>query len=381
MTDTPTSLRTTPLDALHRELGGRMVEFAGYALPVQYPAGIMKEHLQTRAAAGLFDVSHMGQLRLDGAPQEVIAAALESIVPGAVTTLKPGRQRYSMLTTEEGGIIDDLMITNAGDHFYVVVNGATKAGDIAHMRPLLARHGVTLTELTDRALIALQGPAAVAVMARLAPGSEELAFMSGGAFAIDGVPLWVSRSGYTGEDGYEISIPADKAEAITRLLLAQGEVAPAGLGARDSLRLEAGLCLYGHDIDTTTSPIEAGLIWSIAKRRREEGGFPGAAIIQKQIAEGTSRLLAGFKVEGRAPVREGATLHSADGTEIGPEIGKVTSGGFGPSFDGPIGMGYVATAFAAPGTSLIARQRGKDIPVSVIAMPAVPHGYDKVKKA
>ncbi|WP_445679700.1 glycine cleavage system aminomethyltransferase GcvT [Radicibacter daui] len=379
MTDTanPTSLRTTPLDALHRELGGRMVEFAGYALPVQYPAGIMKEHLHTRAAAGLFDVSHMGQLRLDGAPQEIIAAALESIVPGAVTTLKPGRQRYSMLTTEEGGIIDDLMITNAGDHFYVVVNGATKAGDIAHMRPLLAKHGVTLTELTDRALIALQGPAAVTVMARLAPGTEELAFMSGGAFAIDGVPLWVSRSGYTGEDGYEISIPADKAQAITRRLLAESEVEPAGLGARDSLRLEAGLCLYGHDIDTTTSPIEAGLIWSIAKRRREEGGFPGAAILQKQIAEGTSRQLAGFKVEGRAPVREGATLHSADGTEIG----KVTSGGFGPSFDGPVGMGYVASAFAAAGTSLIARQRGKDIPVSIIAMPAVPHGYDKVKKA
>ncbi|WP_340115775.1 glycine cleavage system aminomethyltransferase GcvT [Pelagibius sp. 7325] len=357
----------TVLYALHQELGGKIVPFAGYALPVQYPAGIMAEHKQAREAAALFDVSHMGQVKLEGADR---IAALEALVPADLAGLALGRQRYSFFTNDAGGILDDLMISNQGDWLFLVVNAACKEADIAHLKANL-KGDVTLTEMTDRALIALQGPKAADVLARLAPGVQTLRFMDCKPVDIDGAACLISRSGYTGEDGYEISVPAAKAEALARRLLAEDEVAPAGLGARDSLRLEAGLCLYGHDIDTTTTPVEADLTWAIQKRRKQEGGFPGAAVVQKQLAEGAGRRRVGLKPEGRAPMREGTELQD----DNGQTVGSVTSGGFGPTLGGPLAMGYVKTALAAEGTPLQAMVRGKAMPCRVVALPFVPHNY------
>ncbi len=359
--------KETPLFALHQELGGKIVPFAGYALPVQYPAGIMAEHKQTREAAGLFDVSHMGQLKLEGADR---TAALEALVPADLSGLALGRQRYSFFTNADGGILDDLMISNQGDWLFLVVNAACKEADIAHLKAGL-KGDVTLTELTDRALLALQGPKAADVLARLAPGVQTLSFMDCKPVEVDGVACTVSRSGYTGEDGYEISVPAARAEALARRLLAEDEVEPAGLGARDSLRLEAGLCLYGHDIDETTTPVEADLTWAIQKRRREEGGFPGAAVVQKQLAEGAPRRRVGLRPEGRAPMREGTILQN----DKGEEVGKVTSGGFGPTVGAPVAMGYVTAELAAEGTSLQAMVRGKPLPCKVAALPFVKHNF------
>jgi aminomethyltransferase len=362
-----TGPKRTVLHALHQELGGRIVPFAGYALPVQYPAGIMAEHKQAREAAALFDVSHMGQLRLEGADR---IAALEALVPADLVGLALGRQRYSFFTNDDGGILDDLMISNQGDWLFLVVNAACKAADIAHLKAGL-KGDARLAELTDRALIALQGPKAADVLARLAPGVQTLAFMDCKPVEIDGAACLVSRSGYTGEDGYEISVPAARAEALARRLLAEEEVAPAGLGARDSLRLEAGLCLYGHDIDQTTTPVEADLTWAIQKRRRQDGGFPGAAVVQRQLAEGASRRRVGLQPEGRAPVREGTVLQN----DQGEVIGKVTSGGFGPTVGAPVAMGYVDAGLAAEGTPLQAMVRGKPLPCRVAALPFVPHNY------
>ncbi len=363
----PEELRRTPLFALHEELGGKIVPFAGYVLPVQYPAGIMAEHKQTREAAALFDVSHMGQVKLTGADR---AAALEALVPVDVAGLSEGRQRYGFFTNDAGGILDDLMISNQGDWLFLVVNAACKEADIAHLNANL-KGDVELAELTDRALLALQGPKAAAVLARLAPAVAEFRFMDCRPVTLEGADCLVSRSGYTGEDGYEISVPADRADALARRLLAEEEVMPAGLGARDSLRLEAGLCLYGHDIDVTTSPVEADLVWAMQKRRRQEGGFPGAEVIQKQLAEGAGRRRVGLRPEGRAPMREGTELQNAQGEEVG----RVTSGGFGPTVGGPVAMGYVDAALVAEGTPLQAVVRGKALPCTVAALPFVKHNY------
>ncbi len=348
-----------------------MVPFAGYDMPVQYPSGILKEHNHTREAAGLFDVSHMGQVRLRGSGA---AEALERLVPVDVVELEPGKQRYALFTNPAGGILDDLMITNAGDHLFVVVNAACKDQDIAHVRAHLGGD-VALEVLDDRALLALQGPQAGVVMARLAPATTQLFFMTGAAIEIDGVGCFVTRSGYTGEDGFEISVPAARAESLARRLLAEPEVAPIGLGARDSLRLEAGLCLYGHDIDATTTPLEASLAWALSKSRRaagaRPGGYPGAEVIFEQFATGVARRRVGLKPTGRAPVREGTALVDATGRAIG----QVTSGGFGPSVGGPIAMGYVETALAKAGTEIQAMLRGKPQPVTVTKMPFVAQRY------
>ena len=362
---TEPEILTLPLDAWHRVRGGRMVEFAGYHMPVQYD-GIMAEHLWTRESAGLFDVSHMGQLHLTGPDA---ATALEALVPGDISALKPGRMRYSLLLDEEGGILDDLMITNAGDHLYLVVNGAVKWDDIAHMRMELPDE-ITVTVLDEHALLALQGPKAVDALSRLVPGVEALVFMQAASFDWNGVPLGISRSGYTGEDGYEISVPADHVEALADALCAQPEVKPCGLGARDSLRLEAGLPLYGHDLDTNTSPVEGDLAFAISKRRREEGGFPGAALILDQLVKGPICKRVGLSVEGRMPVREGAEIFAGD-----DKVGRVTSGGFAPSVGAPIAMAYVDAAHTALGTALEAEVRGKRVPVTVAAMPFIPHRY------
>ncbi len=359
--------KETPLFTLHQELGGKIVPFAGYALPVQYPAGIMAEHKQTRDSAGLFDVSHMGQVKLEGADR---VAALEALVPADLSGLAMGRQRYSFFTNDAGGILDDLMISNQGDWLFLVVNAACKEADIAHLKANL-KGDVTLTELSGRALMALQGPKAAEVLARLAPGVETMKFMDCKPVEIDGTACIVSRSGYTGEDGYEISVPAEAADTLARHLLSADEVMPIGLGARDSLRLEAGLCLYGHDIDTTTTPVEADLTWAIQKRRREGGGFPGAAVVQKQLAEGAPRRRVGLLPEGRAPMREGTLLQDAEGREVG----QVTSGGFGPTLGGPVAMGYVTAELAAEGTPLQAVVRGKTLPCKVAALPFVKHNY------
>ena len=373
--DLSSQLKQTPLNALHRELGARLVPFAGYEMPVQYPTGILKEHRHTRAAAGLFDVSHMGQVRLTG---ENAAAALERLVPVDVVGLAEGRQRYALFTNERGGILDDLMITNAGDHLFVVVNGACKEQDLALLQCHLGRHlggGCAVEPLTERALIALQGPRAAAVMARLAPRSSELGFMTAATLELDGAACFVTRSGYTGEDGFEISVPAERAEALARRLLAEDEVAPIGLGARDTLRLEAGLCLYGHDIDAETTPVEAGLIWALSKARRRDGarpgGYPGAEIILRQMGEGAPRRRVGIRPQGRVPVREGAELIDGDGAPAG----RVTSGGFGPTTGGPVAMGYVAAACARPETRLDALVRGKAHPVEVVKLPFVQQRY------
>ncbi len=368
------SLNHTPLHALHLELGAKMVPFAGYAMPVQYPMGVMGEHLHTRAHAGLFDVSHMGQviLRGDGA-----AAALERLVPVDVQGLAEGRQRYAMFTDEGGGILDDLMVANRGDHLFAVVNAACKEADIAHMRAHL--EGVAVETVTDRALIALQGPQAEAALATLVPGVAGMRFMDVATHDWEGAELWVSRSGYTGEDGFEISVPEDRAEAFAHALLAREEVAPIGLGARDSLRLEAGLCLYGNDITPDTTPVEAALAWAIQKVRRRggarEGGFPGAEVILRQLDEGAPRRRVGLRPEGRAPMRAGTVLF-ADENATEP-LGSVTSGAYGPSIEAPMSMGYLPTAQATPGTRVFGEVRGKRHPARVVDLPFRPAGYRK----
>lgn len=371
-------LRVTPLNALHRELGAKMVPFAGYDMPVQYPMGVLQEHLHCRAKAGLFDVSHMGQviLRAPGF-YPAVARAMESLVPVDLLDLGGMRQRYGFFTNAAGGILDDLMLANRGDHMFVVVNAACKAEDIAHMRAHLP--GVEVTEITDRALLALQGPAAEGVLAALVPGVVAMRFMDVGIFASAFGELWISRSGYTGEDGYEISVSEGQAVALARALLAHADVAPIGLGARDSLRLEAGLCLYGHDIDTGTTPVEASLSWAIQKVRRaggaRAGGFPGAERILAELAGGAARLRVGLRPEGRAPMRDGTVLFSAEAG--GDAVGHVTSGGFGPSLEGPMSMAYVPRALAVPGQVLFGELRGKRLPLKVVGLPFVGANFKR----
>ncbi len=365
------TLLTTPLDALHRELGAKMVPFAGYDMPVQYPTGIIKEHLQTREAAGLFDVSHMGQVLIEG---EGTDAMLESLVPVDIEGLGENRQTYALFTNEQGGVLDDLIVTRWGQQrFFLVVNAACKEQDIAHLRSHLA--GQQLTVLEDRALLALQGPAARAVMERLCPAAAELVFMQGTAASIDGVDVYVTCSGYTGEDGFELSIPAANAEAIARLLLAQEEVAPIGLGARDSLRLEAGLCLYGHELATDIDPVQAGLLWSISKARRPDGarpgGFPGAEVIFERIENKPPLRRVGLSVEGKRPVREGQAVLDAEGRQVG----EVCSACYGASVGGPIAMAYIERDLGEPGTALAVDVRGKALPVTVTRMPFSPQRY------
>ncbi|TSE18208.1 Aminomethyltransferase [Tepidimonas alkaliphilus] len=375
MSTATTDLLTTPLHALHLELGARMVPFAGYAMPVQYPAGLLREHQHTRQAAGLFDVSHMGQITLRGADA---AAALESLIPMDVLGLGLHRQRYGLLLADDGGILDDLMFVNRGHDLYLIVNGACKHADLAHLQ---ARIGArcAVTAHFERALLALQGPLAAQALQRLLPGVERLVFMSGMPVTWQGAELYVTRSGYTGEDGFEIGLPAEAAEPFARALLAQPEVQPVGLGARNSLRLEAGLCLYGQDIDRTTTPVEAGLTWAIQKVRRSggerAGGFAGAERVLAQLdgrAE-VARRRVGLKALERIPVREGAPLQTPDGTPVG----QVTSGLLSPTLDQPIAMGYVASAHAAPGTRLQAIVRGKPVPMEVAPLPFVAPRYHR----
>ena len=374
MGDQTEELQVTPLNALHRELGGRMVGFAGYDMPVQFD-GIMAEHKHTREAAGLFDVSHMGQVLLTGDGAD---AALEALVPSNMRELKPGRQRYSFFTNDDGGILDDLMVANRGDHLFVVVNAACKEADIAHMRTHMADN-CDIEEITDRALLALQGPGAEAAIAGLVPDVAAMKFMdvitADSAFG----PLWISRSGYTGEDGYEVSVEGAQAQGFARALLAAEGVAPIGLGARDSLRLEAGLCLYGNDIDETTTPVEAALVWGMQKARKpggaREGGFPGAARILRELTEGATRQRVGLRPEGRAPMRAG-TLLFADDTSEAP-IGTVTSGAYGPTIEAPMSMGYVPAGQAAAGTVIFGEVRGKRLPVVVTEMPFKPATYKR----
>ncbi|MBS82429.1 glycine cleavage system aminomethyltransferase GcvT [Variovorax sp.] len=376
-------LLKTPLHALHLELGARMVPFAGYSMPVQYPAGLMAEHRHTREAAGLFDISHMGQLRLSGPDA---AAAFETLMPVDVIDLPAGKQRYGLLLDDQGGILDDLMFFNEGNgSLFVIVNGACKVADIAHIQQKIGQR-CQVQPLPEQALLALQGPQAAATLARLAPGIERFVFMTGGAVQIGGIAAFVTRSGYTGEDGFEISVAAKDAEALARLLLAQPEVKPIGLGARNSLRLEAGLCLYGSDIDTSTTPVEASLNWAIQKVRRtggaRAGGFPGAEKILAQLTAATGaaghldhdtlkRSRVGLVALERIPVRDGTPLQSFEGQDIG----QVTSGLLGPTADRPVAMGYVATAFAEPGTRVQAIVRGKPVPMEVSTLPFVPTRY------
>lgn len=366
-------LKPLPLDALHRRLGARMVPFAGYAMPIQYD-GIIAEHLWTREAAGLFDVSHMGQLLVEG---EGAADWLESIAPGDFKALQPHRVRYSLLLNDDGGILDDLMVTNTGKSFYLVVNGATKHADIAHMMARLPA-GLTLHHMEDHALLALQGPQAVTVMSRFdltpesadQPDFADLKFMSGARWLWNGVKLGITRSGYTGEDGYEISVPNSHAEALAEALLAHAEVKPIGLGARDSLRLEAGLPLYGHDLDPGITPVEADLAFAISKRRKAEGGFPGAARVLDQLFNGAPRKRVGLSVEGRMPAREGATVWVGD-----TQVGVLTSGGFAPSLNMPIAMAMFASDYAADGTAVDIEVRGKRIAATVVPMPFKKKNY------
>ena len=363
----PIETQTLPLDAWHRAHGGRMVEFAGYWMPVQYE-GIMAEHLWVRESAGLFDVSHMGQVHLAG---DGLDAELEKLLPADVQGIKPNAQKYSLLLADNGGILDDLMLTRWDDGLYMVVNGAVKYDDIGHLRDHLPDE-ITLNHMDEQALLALQGPKAVDALARLVPGVEALVFMTGGRFAWNGVPLWISRSGYTGEDGFEISLPGENAAAFADALLAQSEVKPIGLGARDSLRLEADLPLYGHDLDPETTPIMAALNFAVAsKRRREEANFPGAARILMERENGPVSKRVGLIVEGRQPVREGAAVLDKDGSEVG----KVTSGGFAPTLGAPIAMAYVPAAMAEVGTVVQINQRGKTHQATVAPMPFVPHRY------
>ena len=380
MTDTPTrtaspetSLLRTPLYDLHLELGARMVPFAGYSMPVQYPAGLMAEHLHTRAAAGLFDVSHMGQLSISGGDA---AAALESLMPVDVIGLAPGRQRYGMLLNDDAGILDDLMFTRRATDFLVIVNGACKVADTAHIQQYIGTR-CKVTPLPDAALLALQGPLAATALERLVPGVGALVFMSGQGFVWQGHELFITRSGYTGEDGFEISIPSDAALAFARALLQQPEVKPIGLGARNSLRLEAGLCLYGNDIDSGTTPAQANLLWAVQKVRRtggaRAGGFIGAPTLLPQIDSGCARMRVGLRALERVPVREHTALHLPGGAAVG----EVTSGLLGPSADAPIAMAYVDAAHSAPGTRLDALVRGKPVPMQVCPMPFVLHRYHR----
>ena len=370
-------LRRTVLFDLHVELGAKMVPFAGYEMPVQYPMGVMKEHLQCRAAAGLFDVGHMGQviLRAKSGKPEDAALALETLVPVSILALKEGRQRYAMFTNDDGGILDDLMVANRGDHLFLVVNAACKAEDIAHMRAHLT--DCEIEEITDRSLLALQGPGAEAALVAIAPEARDLKFMDVAILSTDFGDLWVSRSGYTGEDGYEISVGDDQAVALAKALLDQDGVAPIGLGARDSLRLEAGLCLYGNDIDTSTSPVEAALEWAVQKARRtggeRAGGFPGADRILAEFEHGAARRRVGLLPDGRAPMRAGTELYNA----AGDLIGKVTSGAFGPSIEGPMSMAYVTTPDGETGTQIFGEVRGKRLPATVVDMPFRPSTYKR----
>lgn len=365
------ALLKTPLHALHLELGAKMVPFAGYDMPVQYPTGVMTEHRHTRTAAGLFDVSHMGQVLLVG---DDAAAALETLVPVDIVGLELFKQRYALFTDDNGGILDDLMVARRTDGLFVVVNAGCRDQDIAHMQKHLGGR-CEVRPLPEQALLALQGPQAVTALSRLNPDVAKLVFMTGGFFDLDGIPTFVTRSGYTGEDGYEISVAADRSVELARKLLAQPEVKPIGLGARDSLRLEAGLCLYGHDIDTTTTPVEASLTWAIQKVRRaggeRAGGYPGAAVVDRQLAEGASRKRVGLVGSERMPVREGAKLVN----EAGEEVGVVTSGTLGPTVNKPVALAYVTKAHAALGTQLFALVRDKRTPMTVASTPFTPNGY------
>ena len=372
VTETNELLEKLPLDAWHRAKGGRMVPFAGYEMPVQYE-GIMAEHLWTREHAGLFDVSHMGQLLFHG-PN--VDHALETLLPGDLVALKDGRLRYSMLLAEDGGIIDDLMATRRGEHFYLVVNGATKHGDIDQFQRRLPRD-IVLDHMKEQALLALQGPEAAEVLDGLIPGIGELSFMQAGLFHWNGKPLWISRSGYTGEDGFEISVAGRDVEALAEALTADERVKPIGLGARDSLRLEAGLPLYGHDLDCDTTPVMADLNFAIGKRRRAEGGFAGGMRILAELENGAAQKRVGLDVEGRQPVREGALILDGEGNEVG----RVTSGGHSPSLGRPIAMGYVASPLAEPGTALTLEQRGKLFQATVAPMPFVAHRYHRKQGA
>ena len=376
----PSDLKCTPLHALHLARGGKMVPFAGYDMPVQYGTGVLREHLHTRAHAGLFDVSHMGQiaLRPKSGKLEDAALALERLVPQDVLAVAPGRQRYAQFTNESGGILDDLMVANFGSHLFLVVNAACKAEDEAHLRAHLSDLCV-IEPLPDRALIALQGPKAESVLAKFCAEIPAMRFMDAGRHRVGGIECHVSRSGYTGEDGFEISVPAEAAERLARDLLADADVLPVGLGARDSLRLEAGLCLYGHDIDLSTTPVEGALEWSIQKSRRKggarPGGFPGSDVILSQLERGAPRRRVGLRPEGRAPVREGAPLF-ADATSAQP-IGAVTSGGFGPSLNAPLAMGYLPAPQATPGGLVFAELRGQRLPLRISPMPFVPNTYKR----
>jgi aminomethyltransferase len=373
-------LKNTPLHALHVARGAKMVPFAGYDMPVQYPAGVLREHLHTRKAAGLFDVSHMGQLALrpKSGKVEDAALALERLVPADIVAVAPGRQRYAQFTNDDGGLLDDLMVANFGDHLFVVVNAACKLEDEAHLRKHLSDVCV-IESLADRALIALQGPRSESALAKFCADVTSMKFMNTGPRKVAGFDCFVSRSGYTGEDGFEISVPAEQAEALVTVLLDNSDVLPIGLGARDSLRLEAGLCLYGHDIDTTTTPVEGALEWSIQKSRRaggaRAGGFPGADKILSQFEKGASRRRVGLRPEGRAPVREGALLFTD--TTSTEAIGKVTSGGFGPTLNAPVAMGYLPSSLAANGTAIYAEVRGQRLPLQVAPMPFVPNTYKR----
>ena len=365
----PSAPRRTPLHDLHVEQGGRMVDFAGWSLPVHYSAGILAEHRHCREAAALFDVSHMGQVLIHGPDA---AAAFERLVPGEVTGLAEDRLRYTVFTNDRGGVLDDLIVGRIAGGLFVVVNAGCREADLAHLRSALEpAHRVE--ELSARALLALQGPAAATVMARLAPPASALAFMQTAELSVAGLPCRVSRSGYTGEDGFEISVAADQVESLARRLLAESEVAPAGLGARDSLRLEAGLCLYGHELTLETTPVEAQLAWTIPKRRRAAGDFPGAAVIRAQLERGPERKLVGILPDGRAPAREGTQIQSADGAPVG----SVTSGGFSPTVGGPVALGYVASAHAAPDTALQLAIRGRPHPARVAKLPFVTHRYQR----
>lgn len=376
--DTDT-LKKTPLYNLHVELGGKIVPFAGYEMPVSFPMGVMKEHLHTRSKAGLFDVSHMGQAGLSATSG--LAEALETLVPGNIKILKPGKMRYTQFTTPAGGIIDDLMVTRLADQdgnerLFLVVNGARKEIDFAHLRTKLP-DSITFTPYPDRALLALQGPKAAECLSVLFPECQEMGFMTMSELSHERFgDVMISRSGYTGEDGYEISVAADKADEFARTLLDQADVEMIGLGARDSLRLEAGLCLYGHDIDETTTPVQADLVWSIGKRRKEEGGFPGADVVQAEIKNGTARKRVGILPQGKAPAREHTQIMSKDGLPIG----EITSGGYGPTAQTPVAMGYVKTEYAEIGSELMLLIRGKQHPAKVAALPFAPHNYYRAKK-
>ncbi len=378
--DDQSELKHTPLHALHVASGGKMVPFAGYDMPVQFATGVLREHLHTRGAAGLFDVSHMGQiaLRAKSGRVEDAALALERLVPQDILAVAPGRQRYAQFTNDGGGILDDLMVANFGDHLFLVVNAACKAADEAHLRAHLS-DTCMIEPLSDRALIALQGPKAESVLTKLCADIPAMRFMDSGPRRIDGIDCFVSRSGYTGEDGFEISVPAEQAERLAKTLLANSDVLPIGLGARDSLRLEAGLCLYGHDIDTTTTPAEAALAWSIQKSRRKggarAGGFPGADTILAQLEQGAPRRRVGLRPEGRAPVREGAPLFADETSSM--QIGAITSGGFGPSLNAPVAMGYLPSSQAAADGTVFAELRGQRLPLRISPMPFVPNTYKR----